>query len=215
MRTEEEQAEIIREWWEKHGFTTILAIVAAIALILGWRQWQGQQEATAAEASALYQNMISAAQVLDQGQPGAAPEQVQGPAEQLLEDFPRSAYADYASLMLARLAVEDGELETAAEHLQRVVDSPASANLEYTARIRLARLYLEMDQVERSLEQLAGGFSPAWEGQAREVRGDALRRKGDLEDARRAYEAALDIMEGEPRERDRVRMKLDDLKSAS
>ena len=213
MRTEEEQAEIIREWWEKNGFATILAIVAAIALILGWRQWQAHQETAAAEASALYQNMMGAAQMMEMQGMGE-PDTVRNPARQLRDDHPRTAYADHAALMLARLAVGEGDHEQAAGYLEQVLERPATEALEHTARLRLARLYIEMERADEALALLEREPPSAWRGQVLEVRGDALRQTGDHDEARRAYESALDAAE-DGAARERVRMKLDDLQSLS
>ena len=213
MRTEEEQAEIIREWWEKNGFATILAIVAAIALILGWRQWQAQQEATAAEASALYQNMMTAAQMM-QMQGMGEPDAIREPALELLENHSRSAYADYAGLMLARVAVGEHDYEQAASYLEEVLDRSSGKPAGHAARMRLARLYIEMERTDDALALLERDPPAAWRAQAMEIRGDALRQAGEHERARSAYESALEASEDQ-QARERVRMKLDDLKSVS
>ena len=38
IRDEEEQAERLKEWWQKNGTATIVVIVLAIGSMIGWRQ---------------------------------------------------------------------------------------------------------------------------------------------------------------------------------
>ena len=40
IRDEEEQAERLKEWWQKNGTATIVVIVLAIGSMIGWLQWQ-------------------------------------------------------------------------------------------------------------------------------------------------------------------------------
>ena len=39
-RTEEEQVEALRRWWNENGKSTVAVIVIALAAGLGWQAWQ-------------------------------------------------------------------------------------------------------------------------------------------------------------------------------
>lgn len=214
MRSEEEQAEILKEWWEKNGRTLIITIVLSVVALLGWRQWNISQDASAANASVIYENMVSALERSGAGEDADAMAAAREHAEALTAEYPRSSYAGYARLALARLAVMDGDYEAAAEQLRAVVDRSPTRALEYTARLRLARVLLQSGDTDAALAQAERSYPDAWQAQALEVKGDALRQDQPAA-ARDAYRAALDAMPAGDSGRDRVQMKLDDMMSAS
>ena len=58
MRDEDEQAELLKEWWQKNGTAAIITVVLAVAALIGWREWQGHQGEQSSEASKQYQVMV-------------------------------------------------------------------------------------------------------------------------------------------------------------
>lgn len=215
--SEEEQVEMIRNWWAANGVGVIVAIVVAVAALLGWRQWQGYQGEQGHEASTLYQEMTTSLETMrgvDAAQAEQAKQVVEQSAERLLADFSDSAYADYASLTLARLAVESGDYASAVAHLQRVVNDPESDSLKWVATLRLARVQVQLGEYDAAQALLSGNVPAAFEGQVQGLKGDILFALNDIEGARKAYGAALESTEGEA-QRELVRMKLQDLAPAS
>ena len=67
FRTEEEQVEAIKRWWDENGKSTIAAIVLALAAGFGWQGWQGYQVDQRQAASDVYQAMLQALSGADQG----------------------------------------------------------------------------------------------------------------------------------------------------
>ena len=210
VRSDEEQVERIKEWWDKNGTTLIVTVVLIVGGLIGWRQWQGHQSGQAEQASMQYQRVINA---LEQE---ASASRVEGLAENLLTDHPRSVYADYARLMLARLAVDADDFDAAAEHLAHVAANAKAAELVNTARIRLARVHLQRGDVSAARGVLDGRFPSAFQPTVLELRGDLARQDGDAHGARSAYRDAISaISDNSPGQRERIQMKLDDLESAS
>ncbi len=206
IRDEEEQAERLKEWWQKNGTATIVVIVLAIGSMIGWRQWQEHSSGQAAEAAKVYESLVAGL-----GQGGSA-DQVRSAADTLLEDFESTAYADYARLALAKLAADDGNLNGAAEQLKAVADDAASKELEYTARVRLARVQIEQGDLDAAEKQISRTFPEAWQAQALELKGDIAGAREKWDAARDAYTSALDALDNGAA-KDRVQMKLDDMKS--
>ena len=206
IRDEEEQAERLKEWWQKNGTATIVVIVLAIGSMIGWRQWQEHSSGQAAEAYKVYESLVAGL-----GQGGSA-DQVRSAADTLLEDFESTAYADYARLALAKLAADDGNLNGAAEQLKAVADDAASKELEYTARVRLARVQIEQGDLDAAEKQISRTFPEAWQAQALELKGDIAGAREKWDAARDAYTSALDALDNGAA-KDRVQMKLDDMKS--
>ncbi len=212
--TDEEQAERIKQWWRDNGVSVVVSVVVAIAAVLGWQQWQSYQQQTAANASVVYERMTSALSGMSGGDEQAA-EQVHSAADTLMSEHDGTIYADFAALTLARLAVQNRDLETAAAELEKVVNSPAEAPLGHVARIRLARVELERERYDRVAELLNKKLPEPWQGRALELKGDMRLARDDREGAREAYSSALDVLESGNRTRNRVEMKLNDLAAAS
>lgn len=214
--SDEEQAERIKQWFRENGVSMLVTVVVAVAALWGWRQWQQHSAEVAANASAIYEQMMEAAQQA-QGRPdsGAQQERVREHAEKLLVDYPKSAYADFAGLTLARLSVEQEDYDAATDYLNKVASTASTDAARHTARLRLARVQLQQGQLDQVALTLDQGFPEAWRGQAMELQGDLLNERGDAAAAREAYQSALDALEAGDMGRNRVEMKLNDLAAAS
>ena len=71
-RTEEEQVEALRRWWQENGRSTIVAIILALGVGFGYQGWKNHVETSAEGASDLYQRMLQAFSA-----PAVSPEQQQ------------------------------------------------------------------------------------------------------------------------------------------
>ncbi|MGB2246284.1 MAG: YfgM family protein [Alcanivorax sediminis] len=207
IRDEEEQAELLKNWWKENGTAAIITVVLAVAALIGWREWQGYQGEQSAEASSQYQSMLES---LGEARKDAVTEK----ADALIESYPSSAYADHARLAKASLAVSEADYDAAISLLEEVANDGATDELTYTAAMRLARVYLQQQAWDKAESALKGKFPQAFNGMALELRGDAAKGQGDLAAAETHYAEALNVLQ-DAGEKDRVQMKLDDLKTAS
>ena len=104
--TEEEQLEALKRWWKENGQSTIIGLVLGIAVILGWNYWQDHKKAQAEQASALYSQLIQAI--------GAdKKDSAEKLAERIQEQYPKTEYAAYSGLLLAKLKVQQGDVAKA------------------------------------------------------------------------------------------------------
>ncbi len=206
-RTEEEELAMIRDWWQRNGKPLITGSALALVLVFGWKAWQNYQTNQAQTASILYQQLLDSV-MANNGQ--ADPAQVAAISETLQKDFGGTAYAQYGSLFVAKVAVESGKPDDALIQLQAVLDKPADATLEELARQRLARVQASMGKVEEALKLLGGDAAPAFQAGREELKGDLLVQLGRTEDARAAYEKAKLALSDEAA-MSGVQMKLDDL----
>jgi len=111
----------------------------------------------------------------------------------------------------ARQQVHAGELDKAAVSLDWAAAHVADTALKPLIQLRVAQLQLARDKGAAALATLdsipAGSFS----GMAQELRGDVLVKLGRLDDARKAYQAAMSALSIEAPQRGVLQMKLDDL----
>ena len=186
-RTEDEELAVIRDWWQRNGKPLLTGSALALVVVFGWQAWQKHQVAEAQGASVLYQQLLENSLVAD-GQADVG--KVAELAGKLKADYAGSHYAQYASLLLAKVAVEAGKLDDARAELQAVLDKPADATLGELARQRLARVLAAQDKTEDALKLLAGDADQAFVAAREELKGDLLVKLDRSDEALQAYEKA-------------------------
>ncbi len=186
-RTEDEELAVIRDWWQRNGKPLLTGSALALVVVFGWQAWQKHQVAEAQGASVLYQQLLENSLVAD-GQADVG--KVAELAGKLKADYAGSHYAQYASLLLAKVAVEAGKLDDARAELQAVLDKPADASLGELARQRLARVLAAQDKTEDALKLLAGDADQAFVAAREELKGDLLVKLERSDEALQAYEKA-------------------------
>lgn len=205
-QTEEEQLAEIKDWWQRNGKPLLTGGLFALVAVFGWQTWQKYQSNQAQNASALYQQLME----VSLGAGPADTGKVSELAGKLEKDFAGSHYAQYASLLLAKVAVDGKRFDDAAAELRKVLAKPADASLGELARERLARVLVAQDKTEDALALLSGEAVPAFVAAREELRGDLLAKLGRKAEARSAYEKARAAM---PQEAGlgALQIKLDDL----
>ena len=196
-RTEEEQVEELKRWWEENGKSTIAAIVVALLAGFGWQGWQGHQDTQAEKASDLYQSMLQSMSDVEPAT-GAAME-VTDLAQRLKTEHAGSTYAQFAALHLARMAVSSGELQIAEEQLRWVLtEADSGSDVALIAQQRLARVLAANGDTDQALTILAQGTGTAYAASYAAARGDILLSAGRDEEARVAYLEARSLAAANP-----------------
>lgn len=189
-RTEEEQVEALKRWWQENGRSTVIAIAVALSAAFGWQGWQRYQENQTAAASNLFSRLLEAAEV-DEGESSTRFGDL---AATLREQFPRSSYAQFAALHQARLAVEAGQAGEAERDLRWVLSrADTGSDIHQVAQLRLARVLAERRQVEEALALLETG-SGYYRAATALARGDVLLLAERDGEALAAYREAQSLL---------------------
>ena len=184
--TDQQQAARVRGWVREYAPTAIVAVAIGIGGYFGYDQWQVRQDRQSAVASELYEDFRTAIESDDRDSAGAL-------LESLVADHEGSGYADHARLLMAKEYVDTTQPSLAEQELQAVIATTSNGDLRQLARLRLARVYLYMDRPEDGLDALNSDvYSPAWRQLAEDMRGDLHQALGQEEEARTAYQAALE-----------------------
>jgi predicted negative regulator of RcsB-dependent stress response len=192
FRTEEEQVEAIKRWWDENGKSTIAAIVLALAAGFGWQGWQGYQVDQRQAASDVYQAMLQALSGADQG--AIDHSQAIELAGELKRDYVGSTYAQFAAMQLARIAVQDGNLATAEAELRWVLEKAGKgSDIARITELRLARVLASRGDAEQALAILGGDGDNPYAASYEAARGDILLAQGRDDDAREAYIRARNL----------------------
>ena len=186
-RTEDEELAVIRDWWQRNGKPLLTGGALALIVVFGWQGWQKHQLNEAQGASALYQQLLEVSLVAN-AQPDAG--KVAELAGKLKTQYPGTHYAQFGSLLLAKVAVESGKLDDANTELKAVLDKPADAALAELARQRLARVLAVQGKAEDALVLLNGEVDQAYLASREELKGDLLAKLARNDEAFAAYQKA-------------------------
>ncbi len=197
--TEEQQVEAIKDWWKENGKAVIFGAVIGLGGLFGWRYYQDSTLAAQEAASESYSKVIST--LATQG--GDAEQQVQS----FIDANGETEYAVLAALQLAKVQVEENQLDAAIEQLQWATTASKDQALLAVINYRLARLQSEQGKFEAAISQLDKITDEGWAGRVEELKGDILLRKGDAAGAYAAYTEAQQAGDAS----EALQMKLDDL----
>jgi len=202
---EQEQVAELKAWWNQYGNLVVSAIVAAALTFAGWQAWRWYERSQAAQAGALYDTLLRAAQAAD----AKALRDANGA---LLENYPRTLYAAMGALSAARFYFERNDLKSAKAQLQWVIDHARQEDFRDLARLRYAAVLLDEKAYDEALKLLDEKHAAAYDAQYAAAKGDVLVAKNQVEQARAAYRIALDKAgSGNTAFRDSVRMRLEAL----
>ncbi|MGV2931325.1 YfgM family protein [Vreelandella venusta] len=209
LRSEEEQLEVIKRWWKENGTSLIAGAVLAAAGVFGWNAWQNYQEGQAEAASVRYQQLVNmtAGNTLADDQLANARELI----DDITSDHSDTLYAELAQLLGARLAVQQGDLEAAKSALENVADDSSRRYVKSLAWLRLARIEIANGDPQAALSLLDESISDALAAQRANVRGDAYAALDQTEQARDAWQTALELAQTQNQALYGVQLKLDDL----
>lgn len=181
--SEKEQWEWLKSQVRENGPAVLLAVALAVVAVFGWRWWQAHRDAGRIEAGARYMQMV---QALEHGDRSQALVRL----GELEREHAGSPYTDQAKLLAARLYVDGGELDKAANELSAVAGQSRDGELAQVARLRLARVQVAQGKPDNALATLGTASAGAFAAGYHEVRGDAQLAKGDRVAALTEYRSA-------------------------
>ena len=182
--SEKEQLDAMRAWWKENGRFVIGGVVLGVAILVGWNQWRGGIAEKETAASALYEDIMAATADGNLDAAGSA-------ATEIFESYADTPYAGQSRLAMARLYMDKGRDQDAADVLRVLVESGGDSEVQLVGRLRLARILLYQDKAEEVVELLQGQGEHAFAARYSEVLGDAYTALGSYAQAEAAYTAAL------------------------
>ncbi len=204
--TEEQQAEVLQQFWKQNGKTILFGLFLGIACILGWqyfKQYQLKQMESNTE-----QYMYSFEKINNNYN-----EATLKSLDDYIQMHRGDSYGQMAALNLAALVVDKGaDYEKAENYLKIAADSSDTA-VSNIAKLRLARVQTQLKKFEEAKKTASSVKSSIYQSTVNEILGDIAFVKGDLKEARDAYQAAYDLVKGTNEEKLNImlKVKLDDL----
>jgi predicted negative regulator of RcsB-dependent stress response len=194
-RTEEEQVEALRRWWNENGRSTIAAIVIALSVGFGYQTWKSNDQRQQENASDIYQQLL---QAVAAGDMTAQQEEAGIALAQLLkDDHSGSTYAQFAALQMARLSVNNNDLAEAEAQLRWVLGKASTnSDVGQVAQMRLARVLAASGDADQALAILQPSGEISYQASFAVARGDILLSMGRNDEAREAYSSARMLAAG-------------------
>jgi len=192
-QSEDEQVEALKKWFRENGRMVLTGLLVAGLLAFGGYSWQQRQYRQQELASVDYQNLMQAIQQLDNKATPEALATARHLADTLKTDFSSTAYAQFAALFKAKLAVQNNSLDDAEAELQWVLAHEPATEVKLLTQLRLARVLHAKGDNAGALalldETTAGGYASAF----LQMKGDIANAGGDFAAARSAYEKAQEL----------------------
>jgi predicted negative regulator of RcsB-dependent stress response len=183
--TEKEQLDALRTWWAENGSYVIGGIVVGMLIIFGWNRWESTIENSEIAASSLFEEVMEAA---GRGNLDAAA----APANELFVSYNDSPYAAQARLAMARMYMDNGRDQDAADVLRGLIDADPDGELTLIARLRLGKVLLYQGKPQEVVDLVDNLPDTAFAARFSELLGDAYVALEDYAAAETAYIAALD-----------------------
>lgn len=183
---EQEQIASFKAFWSKYGNLITWVLIIALGSFAAYNFWNQHVRKSSVEASALYDTLSDAVGANDNAK-------AQRIAADIQDKYKRTSYAQMAALAAAKTAFEANDLKTAKTQLQWVVDNGDDA-YQSVAKLRLAGVLLDEKNYDGAMKLLDEKFLPQFAAEVQDRKGDVLVAQNKIDDARKAYVAALAAM---------------------
>ena len=161
--SQEEQQEILLNFWQKYKYLLVAALIIIALSIVGRDYFQNTSLENSLNSASLYQEYIEAES--NQSDLG----------ESFLQKYPDSIYSDFVILNEAKKNYLEGKPVIAADLLKSVIQSRESSDgydpIIAAAQTRLAKIYLEQENYEDVLAVFE--FNDEMTSTMHELQGDA------------------------------------------
>ena len=180
---EQEQLAELKHFWKRYGNIISWVLIVVFGAVAAWNGYQYWQRSQAAQAAVMYDEVERAAVAGDV----AKLERALG---DMKERFGRTAYAEQAALLAARIYHDKGNLDAAKGALAWVAGKASDDGYQAVARLRLSGMLFEAKAYDEALQQLTAPMPSDFNALAADRRGDILLAQGKTAEAKAQYEAA-------------------------
>lgn len=198
---EQEQLDQLKQFWSQYGNLITWIVVIAFGGFAAWNGWNLWQRDQAGKAGAMYDEIDKAVQAADVPRAAAL-------FASLKDRYPRTAFAEQAGLVLAKLQFDKGQADNARATLAWVGDNATENEYRTVARLRLAGVLMNEMKYDDALKQLDAATSKEFDALVADRRADILLAQGKRNEAKAAYQKAWSAMDSKVEYRRLVEAKL-------
>jgi len=200
-QTEEQQVDAIKGYWKENGTYIIVGLAIGFSSFIGFNVYKDNKLAEELALADAYQavletNTVDSAAFIAAG-------------EKFISENGQTTYSAFTALALAKESATNKNWQDTVKYLNLAADNAPSEAIKAIATVRLARVQIQLTEVEAALKTLSVKLPASFVAAVEEVRGDAYIQQEKPELARTAYQAAIDAggLSASPA----LQMKLDNL----
>lgn len=201
---EQENIEALKAWWQQYGKLVIAVVVAFVVGVVGIQGWRYHKEQQALQAAAVFSDLEEAVRLND------AKKSLEL-ATTLSTDFARTAYGARGGIVAAKVLFDAGDLKGAEALLRRALESAQDEPIRALVNLRLSSVLLDQKQYDDAIKVVNAPPSEAFAALFADARGDVLVAQNKIEEAKAAYQIALDKLPKSAAYRNVVEVKRDAL----
>tara|TARA_R110002110_G_scaffold404606_1_gene623132 strand:- start:160184 stop:160867 length:684 start_codon:yes stop_codon:yes gene_type:complete len=183
--TDEQQWDAVKGWFNKNGSMISWVVIIAAVLFMSGRYYLHHNDVIAEQGSEHYFAMISSQEKNDT-------KSMLSKANRLIDDYPKTPYAQLAAFTIAKYAVEEKNYDEAEKQLKWVMNDSTDNDFKMLARVRLIKTYYAKGDFEKALSLHNKDEADGWLTLMEEIKGDILHSQSKLDEAVESYEAALE-----------------------
>ena len=185
FETEEQQIDALKQWWKENSTSLFIGLAIGGFALGGWNFYKQSQFDHGVEASDMYVSVVAQAEA----NAGSALDAVV--VDKLAAGYSDTPYAALSALVAAKHAIANGDFDQAATRLQWAMDNAIEQEVASVAQLRLARLMLSQKKYDEADALLSSKHSEAFNALYEELKGDLFVARGEVEQARIAYDKAI------------------------
>ena len=201
---EQEQLAELKHFWKRYGNAISWALIVILSAVAAWNGYHYWQRSQAAQAAVMYDEVERAALA------GDMPKLDRSLAD-MQERYGRTAYAEQAALLAARVYYEKGSIDGSKGALAWVATIASDEGYQSIARLRLSGILLEAKAYDDALQQVSGAMPKSFVALAADRRGDILAAQGKKAEAKGEYQKAYKEFDERSEYRRLVEVKLNAL----
>jgi predicted negative regulator of RcsB-dependent stress response len=172
--SDREQSEALQSWWGKNKLKCIFAVVLLLSGIALMQNWQENKQARQVAAATAYSNLLSRSDI--------------NIANDILQNYPSSPYADLTNLWLAKQDSVKGSWQSAIDKYDITIKHSNVKALTSLAHWQKAHALVELKQFDAALNELNNVDQQEL---VNEYKGDIYAIMGKAKLAYTAYSAAI------------------------
>jgi predicted negative regulator of RcsB-dependent stress response len=201
---EQEQLAELAHFWKRYGNAISWALIVILGAVAAWNGYHYWQRSQAAQSAVMYDEVERAAVA------GDMPKLDRSLAD-MQERYGRTAYAEQAALLAARVYYDKGNLDASKGALGWVATKASDEGYQSIAKLRLSGILLEAKAYDEALVQVSGAMPKAFAALAADRRGDILAAQGKKAEATVQYQTAFSEFDPQSEYRRLVEVKLNAL----
>lgn len=185
FETEEQQIEALKKWWKENSTSLILGVSIGLVSLGGWKYYVDTKTEHRIEASSIYVSLEK------QVQANNVTDEIIKKADQLAAEYADTPYASLSSLVMANYQFNKGNVDKAISRLQWVDKNAEEEEIRHIARLRLSSIYINQKKYDEAQAMLSLDHPAAFNARYEELKGDIFVAKGEIDQARIAYDKAI------------------------